>query len=133
LSRNKVLLVEDQAVIRNLLTFLLKQEGVAVDIAENGLVAYEKMRKSNDYKLIILDIDLPYMTGWELCEALHAMPETEHVPLIINSSERIIGRLELQKRYGILFFADKSNPMELVTEVLYLLGLGQNEYLEKAS
>jgi len=134
LTKSKILLVEDQAVIRNLLAFLLTQEGLSVDTAENGLVAYEMLKNGgSEYRLVILDIDLPSMSGWELCEALHARPTTEHIPLVINSTERVLGRVELQKKYGILFFADKSNPMELVTEVLYLLGIGNGDILEKVS
>ena len=63
----RILVVDDEPDIRNILHILLSSRGYEVDEAENGLRAVELVRAQPDYDLIILDIMLPGEDGLSLC------------------------------------------------------------------
>lgn len=65
----RVLIVEDEAVLATSIARGLRREGMAVDIAEDGMVALEKVA-TTDYDLLVLDRDLPGMHGDDVCRAL---------------------------------------------------------------
>ncbi len=69
----KILLVEDEASLRELYRELLFSVGFEVDTAEDGKTAYEKI-KNNKYDLILLDIRLPEMDGLQV---LHSLTDEE--------------------------------------------------------
>lgn len=64
---DRILVVDDEQIIRESISFILKKEGYTVDEAENGKVAYQKV-VSETYDLIITDLEMPEMKGIELLE-----------------------------------------------------------------
>jgi len=67
ISEINILVVDDELIVRQSLSNWLKEEGYSVEIAENGKVAYEKI-KSRRYDLVLADIKMPEMDGIELLE-----------------------------------------------------------------
>ncbi len=65
----KILVVDDEDIIRESISFILQKEGYTVDSAENGAVAYEKVQEV-EYDLVISDIEMPEMKGIELLEKI---------------------------------------------------------------
>lgn len=63
----RILVVDDENIIRESLSFILKKEGYFVDEAENGKAAYEKLVE-NPFDLIITDLEMPVMKGLQLLE-----------------------------------------------------------------
>ena len=78
----RILVVDDEPDIRNILHILLSSRGYAVDEAENGLRAVACVRAQPDYDLIIMDIMMPGMNGYEVAEKLKADPQTQEIPII---------------------------------------------------
>ncbi len=81
---SKILIIEDEAAIRRVLTKILSEESVTyqVDDAEDGLQGLEKI-KNNDYDLVVCDIKMPKMDGIELLEAVKKIkPE---IPMVMIS------------------------------------------------
>jgi PAS domain S-box-containing protein len=70
---NRVLCVDDDPEIVMFITRCLQAEGYAVDTANNGEQAYA-MAKSGDYWLVLLDVAMPGMDGWEACTAIKNEP-----------------------------------------------------------
>ena len=68
----KILVVDDEEIIRDSLFYILEKEGYAVDKAENGKIAYEKMI-ANHFDLVITDIEMPMMKGTELLEKIKTL------------------------------------------------------------
>lgn len=66
---NKILVVDDEQLIRENLSYVLKKEGYDVDEAENGKIAYDKLIDS-PFDIIITDIEMPVMKGTELLEKI---------------------------------------------------------------
>lgn len=66
-DQHRLLIVEDDQVLREMLEHYLKSDGYTVDVAVNGRAGYEKHRQ-NGYDLIITDLNMPQMTGIELVQ-----------------------------------------------------------------
>ena len=68
----KILVVDDEEIIRDSLFYILDKEGYVVDKAENGKIAYDKMI-ANHFDLVITDIEMPVMRGTELLEKIKTL------------------------------------------------------------
>jgi class 3 adenylate cyclase len=80
-----ILIVDDNKVNRILLTRGVEQHGHSVDMAENGRQALEKLRNGS-YDLILLDIEMPEMNGYQVLEACLQDDELRNIPIIMTSS-----------------------------------------------
>ncbi len=79
---SRVLVVDDQALMRNHLHRLLVDENYELDFAENGV---EALRKIDEFKpdLILLDVRMPVMDGFEVCRQVRSNPATKEIPIIM--------------------------------------------------
>lgn len=83
LTRNiKVLLVEDNDINRLYATSILKNWKCQVDVAENGLVAIEKI-KNNQYDVILMDVQMPVMDGYDATKAIREMDAPKNIVPIV--------------------------------------------------
>ena len=79
----KILVVDDEFEMRQLLRLYLQQESYRVEEAENGKEAYEKIIK-NDFDLMILDVMMPIMDGWQTIEEVRKVSE---IPIIMLTAK----------------------------------------------
>src|SRR5713226_7565348 len=86
----RILVVDDVEVNRDLLTRRLKQQGHAVATAENGRQALERVR-GEEFDLVLLDIMMPEMDGYQVLEELQRDPALKHIPVIMISA---VGEIE---------------------------------------
>ena len=120
----KILVVDDEELIRNVIKEYLTIEEYTVEEAENGLEAIEKA-KANDYDLIIMDIMMPKMDGYQAC---HEIKKIKNVPFIMLSArseeyDKLIG-FDL----GIDDYVTKPfSPKELVARIKAILKRSKNE------
>jgi class 3 adenylate cyclase len=80
-----LLVVDDNKVNRILLSRGLEQQGHKVDTAENGKQALEKLRVDS-FDLVLLDIEMPEMNGYQVLETCLQDPELRNIPIIMTSS-----------------------------------------------
>lgn len=83
---NRVLVVDDSAIVRNIHSFMLKSGDFEVVEASNGYEAMEKLLESQ-FDLIVTDINMPKMDGYALCKAIRKEPKYTNTPIIIISTE----------------------------------------------
>jgi DNA-binding response OmpR family regulator len=81
----KVLVAEDEPDIRQLITYSLQFAGFTVVQAVNGEDAVKKATKEQP-DLILLDVRMPKMNGYEACAALKAQDSTKHIPVVFLSA-----------------------------------------------
>lgn len=85
-SRKKILIVDDSPVILAMLKDRFEQEGWEVILARNGIEGLKKAIEEQP-DLIISDIIMPQMDGWEFCEHVRANPDTTSIPFIFLTQE----------------------------------------------
>lgn len=81
----KVLVVDDDPIIRDMMTDILDFEGYSITVARNGHEALQMLRGKQDF-LVFLDILMPGMSGKELCAALEAEPQLRKRHIIVLMS-----------------------------------------------
>lgn len=82
----KILVAEDERDIRDLVSFTLQYAGYDVISASNGEEALQLALKEKP-DLILSDVRMPKMTGYEVCKRLKADPEMQHIPVVFLSAK----------------------------------------------
>jgi CheY-like chemotaxis protein len=89
----KILLVEDNEMNRDMLSRRLERRGYDVAIAVDGKDGIEKAQ-SGDFDLVLMDMSLPEIDGWEATRQLRAQPATEKLPIIALTAHAMAGDRE---------------------------------------
>ena len=84
MEERKILIVEDERKVADTLKFGLEEKGYYVEIAYDGNMG-QRLFKSHSYDLIILDINLPGINGFDLCKIIRK--ENANIPIIMITSE----------------------------------------------
>ncbi len=82
----KILIAEDERDIRELVNFSLQFGGFAVVQAANGAEAVDQAQKELP-DLILMDVRMPKMTGYEACRQMKSMPELRDIPVVFLSAK----------------------------------------------
>lgn len=113
----KVLVCDDERHIVRLIQVNLERQGCQVVTAFDGKEGLEKIRAEKP-KLVVLDVMMPYMDGFEVLKNLRREPETEHLPVIMLTAKAQDKDVFEGYHYGADMYLTKPfNPMELVTFV----------------
>ncbi len=122
-SLGRVLVVDDDDVIRQLITVNLELEGFEVTTAFDGQDCLDKVKQVQP-AVITLDIMMPRMDGWEAASRLRADPETADVKVVLLSARAQEADLERGTRIGVDAYLTKPfDPDELIATVRRLAGL----------
>lgn len=116
----KILVIEDDKIINNIIEFLLKKEGYHIDIARDGNEGMEKIQQSTP-DLIITDIMLPYKSGLEITS--FTKENYPQIPIIVVSAlgKEDLTIIEAFKLGADDLVAKPFNPIELILRVKRLL------------
>ena len=118
----KILEVDDEAAIRRVVGMLLAQAGYHVILAEYGQIGYRKAQ-SDQPDLILLDLMMPVVDGFEVLRRLKGNPSTSHIPVIILTA-KIDAASERECMYlGAVDYIKKPwGPHELEDRIAMALG-----------
>ena len=109
----KILIVDDEAGIRELLSDFLKPKGYEILTAENGLEALEKAAQFLP-NLIFLDIMMPKMDGWQALAQLRMKEETKDIPVImLTARSETEALLRSEHEHAVDYFIKPVNLEEL--------------------
>lgn len=122
-SKKSILVVEDSTTQALHLRMLLEREGLRVLLARNGREGVQKARELHP-DLILLDIQMPEMNGFEACRSLKGEPGTAHIPIVMftryDDAESVMSGLET----GVIDYIPKDAFAEAVLlETLRQMGL----------
>ncbi len=113
----KVLVCDDERHIVRLIQVNLERQGYTVVTAFDGKEGLEKIR-SEKPNLVVLDVMMPYMDGFEVLKTIRREPETENLPVIMLTAKAQDKDVFEGYHYGADMYLTKPfNPMELVTFV----------------
>jgi CheY-like chemotaxis protein len=112
-----VLVVEDDEDIRADLTAILRVKGFTVDEAANGKEALARMHNGTSPCVIVLDLMMPVMNGWELRQMMRQDAQLADIPVIVVSGK---GRIAPEEERVLAPAAVLVKPFEL-TELLALV------------
>jgi len=121
MSQKKVLVAEDEPDIRQLITYSLQFAGFAVVQAVNGEDAVHKATQEQP-DLILLDVRMPKMNGYEACAALKAQDSTRDIPVVFLSARGQEAEIKHGLELGAEeYFLKPFAPDELYKRVTILL------------
>jgi len=116
-----ILIAEDEHDIRELITFTLQYAGHEVTSATNGEEAYQSALKLLP-DLILLDVRMPRMTGYEVCEKIKSNPETQLIPVVFLSAKGQAAEVKTGLMSGAVEYIVKPfAPDQLVERVRAIL------------
>lgn len=81
-AAKKILVVDDEPNIALSLEFLMKKAGFAVEVARDGREALERLERDPP-DLVLLDVMIPEIDGFELCEHIRSRPEWRHIKVVM--------------------------------------------------
>ena len=119
--KRKLLLVEDDPATIKITRYALKKAGYEVVVALDGLEGFKKVQ-SEEPDLIILDVTLPSMNGFQLCRLLRDAPQTAQLPILMLSPEARASDVITAFDVGADDYLTKNTaPAELIKRVKKLL------------
>ena len=115
--KRHILAVDDEVDTLNLVRIILESAGYTVEMAEIGREAFEKIdfRKPD---LVLLDIRLPEMDGYEICRRLKEDPETKYVPVVMFSASGSEHTAERAREAGADGFLVKPFTMDQLLDAV---------------
>jgi CheY-like chemotaxis protein len=91
-----VLVVDDDSDIREVIAMALELHGFRVVTASDGVECMKHLREEEEPLLVLLDLMMPRMNGWEVCEEMAADPALRHLPIIVLTGNSRVSAEELQ-------------------------------------
>ena len=119
----KVLIIEDEEILLELLEKKLVQEGYDVQVAKDGVEGLEKIEERKP-DIILLDIVMPRMGGFEVMKELQKKEEFSDIPIIIISNSGQPVELDLAQKLGARDWLIKTDfdPKEVIDKVINQIG-----------
>lgn len=124
LSQSTILIVDDNEQNVELLQAYLESLPCAIEVAYDGAQAIRMIEEARDHKpdLVLLDVMMPRMSGFEVCRKLKEDPATRAIPIMMVTALNELGDIERGVESGTDDFVTKPvNKLELLTRVKSLL------------
>ena len=123
----KILVSDDERDIRELMGFALRFAGFDVVLTADGIEALEKVVEEKP-DLILLDVRMPKITGYDVCRRLKSNPQTRHIPVVFVSAKGLTDEIKHGLDAGAVKYLVKpiapDDLIKNVTEVLRGVRLG---------
>jgi CheY-like chemotaxis protein len=130
----RILLVDDESAIRAICRVNLETDGMSVTEAVNGREALERIAEDQP-ELILLDVMMPSVDGWQVAERLAADPATREIPVVFLSARAARDDRQRAQELGAVGYIVKPfDPLSLggtVREVLARVRRGERDQLNK--
>ena len=116
----KILVIDDSVTISKMLEILLTKNNYDVILAENGKKGISKV-ESEELDLILLDMELPDIKGWEVAKYIRAQKKFQHIPIIYLTGQPNINEAESLKTYADSFMRKPYEPEKLLATIVSVL------------
>lgn len=123
-SSKKILVVEDSPMFRAMAVKIVKDLGYEVEEARDGLEALNYLNKNSDIDIVLSDIEMPQMNGWELCENIKASKELSNLPVIALTTRFSPKDIEKGKEIGFDFYLEKMKKEDIAQALQKIEAIG---------
>jgi two-component system cell cycle response regulator len=110
MKKPRLLVVDDNAINLALVSYLLASSGCEVCAVENGEQALEKLEQGQEFDLVLCDIQMPVMDGYEVARRIKARPQWAAIPLVAVTALAMVG--DRDRVLGAGFDAYVSKPID---------------------
>ncbi len=122
MDKKKIMVVDDEMYLANMIRMRLEANDYEVEIAKDGKEALEKIRKGKPPDLVILDLMMPKLDGYQVCRMMKFDVKYKHIPIIMLTART----QEKDKSMGLEVGADAYltkpfDPQQLLEKVAELL------------
>jgi CheY-like chemotaxis protein len=121
----KILIVDDESLIRTTTSLLLKQKGYSAICAKNGQEGLE-LASTEKPDLILLDIMMPGMDGWEVLSRLKTDPEISSIPVVVFTAIDFVASEKTAHERGAQGVLRKPFHLHQLTSILETFGRKQD-------
>jgi CheY-like chemotaxis protein len=119
----RVLVADDDPVMRHLITTIIKQQGYEVVIANDGREAYRILQSDSQFTAAILDMTMPYLQGLDLIRYMRSEKRLMRIPIMMITAEQDIKLMASSFSAGATAFLPKPfTPEQLQSAIRMLLG-----------
>ncbi|HEX8470035.1 MAG TPA: response regulator [Brevundimonas sp.] len=102
----RLLFVDDDPILREFAQVNLASAAAEIDVAADGVEALEALSRCK-YDLLLIDLDMPRMDGFELLAHLRADPATAHLPVVVETGREDVEAIDRAFRAGATAFVTK--------------------------
>lgn len=118
----RILFVDDLPDTRELFRLALSMKGHSVQLASNGVEAVSAVQQSDPFDVIIMDIEMPQMNGWDAVREIRTLPQGNDVPIAMFTAYGNGVTLQLAQQVGANSVLHKPiTPQDLITHVMALV------------
>ena len=110
----RLLFVDDDPILREFAQVNLASAAVEVDVAADGVEALEALSR-RQYDLLLVDLEMPRMDGFDLLAHLRADPATAHLPVVVETGREDVDAIDRAFRAGATAFVTKPLNWRLLT------------------
>ncbi len=115
-----ILIVEDNPVNQKLIAFLLTRAGYTYEVAENGADALRRLDQSQ-FKLVLMDMMMPVMNGYDATKAIRANPKLKNLPVIALTANAMKGEDEKCRAAGCSDYLAKPYSKDQILNAISIL------------
>lgn len=130
----RILVADDDPVIRHLVTSIIKKEGYTAVVVDDGREAYRILQSDADFKVAIFDMMMPHLEGIEIIRHMRTEKRLMRIPVIMITSEQSINLMADSFTAGATVFLHKPfTPEQLQSGLRLLIGKSEriNDRLHK--
>ena len=120
----KALVVDDSRAMRNIVKKIVSSIGFETDEAENGQIALDAINSFPNYDVVLLDWNMPVMSGLEFVVEARKLPQHENLKIVMVTTESEPEKMVRALMAGVDEFVMKPFTKEVLIEKLNLIGVG---------
>ena len=119
----RILVIEDEELLRNLYSELLEMKGYHVDTAVDGKSGIDYLNESRRPDLILLDLNMPEMDGIEFLKIIKSNDKFKRIPVILITGVIQVEKISAGLDLGAVGYIEKANsPVEVMSKIEMILG-----------
>lgn len=117
----RILFVDDLKDARELFRIAFSMQGHTVQLSANGLEAVAAVERGGEFDVIVMDVEMPEMNGWDAVRTIRAMPRGANIPIVMFTAYGNGVTLKLAQEVGANGILHKPlSPQELISKVAQL-------------